>query len=397
MTGDDRLTVAVPRESRADEQRVALVPDQVGTLRAAGMEVVVETGAGSRAWFCDDAYAAAGATILPAGELYAAAGVVLGVGRPRLAALRAGQVVIGLLRPREDPALMARLAALGVTAISLDELPRTLTRAQPMDALTSQANVAGYKAVLLAANTLGRYLPMLVTAAGTARPARVLVLGAGVAGLQAIGTARRLGAVVSAYDIRPQSRDEARSVGATVLDLTGPDGDAEGGYARALADGEEAALRTALAPHVAAADVVVTTAQVPGRRPPLLVAEEAVKGMAPGSVIVDLAAGPYGGNTALTRAGATVVTDGGVTVAGAGDLAATVPTAASAAYSRNVTALLAHLARDGRLAIDRTDEIQAGVVVTHGGRVVHPVVASLLDSPDSPDSSDNPDDGGVPR
>ncbi|HET8661368.1 MAG TPA: NAD(P) transhydrogenase subunit alpha [Micromonosporaceae bacterium] len=386
MTGDDRLTVAVPRESRADEQRVALVPEQVGTLRAAGMEVVVETGAGSRAWFCDDAYAAAGATVLPTGELYAAAGVVVGVGRPRLAALRAGQVVVGLLRPREDPALMTRLAALGVTAVSLDELPRTLTRAQPMDALTSQANVAGYKAVLVAANALGRFLPMLVTAAGTARPARVLVLGAGVAGLQAIGTARRLGAVVHAYDIRPQSREEARSVGATVLDLTGPDGDAEGGYARALADGEEAALRTALAPHVAAADVVVTTAQVPGRRPPLLVAEEAVKGMAPGSVIVDLAAGPEGGNTALTRAGATVVTEGGVTVVGAGDLAATVPIAASAAYSRNVTALLTHLVRDGRPAIDRTDEIQAGVVVTHLGRVVHPVIASLLDK-----------DGGVPR
>ncbi|HET8643459.1 MAG TPA: NAD(P)(+) transhydrogenase (Re/Si-specific) subunit alpha, partial [Pseudonocardiaceae bacterium] len=187
------------------------------------------------------------------------------------------------------------------------------------------------------------------------------------------------GAVVSAYDIRPESRAEARSVGATVLDLAAADGGAEGGYARALADGEEAALRTALARHVAASDVVITTAQVPGRRPPLLVSEEAVKGMAPGSVIVDLAAGPYGGNTPLTQAGATVVSAGGVSVIGAAELASTVPTAASAAYSRNVTALLAHLVRDGQLAIDLTDEIQAGVVITHAGRVVHPVIAALLD------------------
>lgn len=373
------LTVAVRRESRPGEQRVALVPEQVSTLLAAGMAVVTETGAGARAWFADDAYAAAGAAVRTASELYAEAGIVVGIGSPPLEPLRAGQVVVGLLRPREHPALMGRLAALGVTAVSLDELPRTLSRAQPMDALTSQANVAGYKAVLVAANALGRYLPMLVTAAGTARPARVLVLGTGVAGLQAIGTARRLGAVVSAYDIRPESRAEARSVGATVLDLAAADGGAEGGYARALADGEEAALRTALDRHVAASDVVITTAQVPGRRPPLLVSEEAVKGMAPGSVIVDLAAGPYGGNTPLTQAGATVVSAGGVSVIGAAELASTVPTAASAAYSRNVTALLAHLVRDGQLAIDLTDEIQAGVVITHAGRVVHPVIAALLD------------------
>jgi len=378
MTRSDPVTVAVPREAGPDERRVSLVPDQVRTLEDAGLAVVVETGAGAAAWFADDAYAAAGAEVLPGPDVYGRADVVLGVGRPDPDALRAGQMVVGLLRPREDPELMARLAALGVTAVSLDELPRTLSRAQPMDALTSQANVAGYKAVLVAANALDRYVPMLVTAAGTARPARFLVLGAGVAGLQAIGTARRLGAVVSAYDIRPESRAEARSVGATVPDLDSSDGRGEGGYARALADGEEAALRTALAPYICASDAVITTAQVPGRRPPLLVDEETVKGMAPGSVIVDLAAGPYGGNTAATRAGATVVTENGVTVVGAGTLAATVPTAASAAYSRNITALLAHLVHDGRPVVDLTDEIQAGVVITHAGRIVHPVIANLL-------------------
>jgi proton-translocating NAD(P)+ transhydrogenase subunit alpha len=379
MTRTDPLTVAVPRETGGHERRVALVPEQVSTLTAAGLVVVVETRAGAAAWFADDAYASAGAEIVSGTELPARADVVVGVGRPQPGLLRAGQVIVGLLRPREDPALMGQLAALGVTAVSLDELPRTLSRAQPMDALTSQANVAGYKSVLVAAHTLDRYVPMLVTAAGTARPARFLVLGVGVAGLAAIGTARRLGGVVSAYDIRPQSRAEARSVGATVLDLTTPDGGGEGGYARALADGEEAALRTALAPHIGAADVVITTAQVPGRRPPLLVDDGALKSMAPGSVVVDLAAGPYGGNTADTRAGETVVTDNGVTVIGAADLAASMPTAASAAYSRNVTALLAHLVRDGQLVIDLTDEIQAGVVITHDGRVVHPVITRLLD------------------
>lgn len=393
MEQNPSLTVAVPREAKPGERRVALVPEQVATLRAAGLTVVVETGAGAGAWCGDEAYAAAGAEVLPADELFAPADILVGIGPPPPGArrwLRPGRAVVGLLRLRDDPELAGRLAADGVTAISLDELPRTLSRAQPMDALTSQANVAGYKAVLVAAGVFGRYLPMLVTAAGTARPARVLVLGAGVAGLQAIGTARRLGAVVSAYDVRPPSRAEVESLGATFLDLDaggdGPGGHdretsaAAGGYARALHTGEERALQEALAPHIARSDIVITTAQVPGRRPPLLIGEEAVKEMAPGSVVVDLAAGARGGNTALTPASGTIVTDTGVTVVAAGDLAATVPVAASCAYSRNVTALLAHLVRDGRLAIDLTDEIAAGVVVTHGGRVVHPVIAGLLDS-----------------
>jgi NAD(P) transhydrogenase subunit alpha len=382
MRSNASPTVAVPREAGPDERRVSLVPEQITTLTTAGLTVLVEAGAGTRAWFADEAYAAAGAEVLTPGELYSRADIVAGIGPPPpgvLGRLRAGQAVIGLLRPRDDPALADRLAAQGVTAISLDELPRTLSRAQPMDALTSQANVAGYKAVLVAANAFGRYFPMLVTAAGTARPTRVLVLGAGVAGLQAIGTARRLGAVVSAYDVRPQSRTEIESVGASFLGLAGHEGAEEDGYARALGDADERALADAVGAQLGRFDVVITTAQVPGRRPPLLVTEEGVKEMAAGSVIVDLAAGERGGNTALTRTGETVLTDNGVTVVAAGNLAASVPTAASMAYSRNVAALLAHLVRDGHLVIDLTDEIQAGVVVTHAGRVVHPVVARLLD------------------
>jgi NAD(P) transhydrogenase subunit alpha len=279
-----------------------------------------------------------------------------------------------MLRPLADPGYVARLAARGLTVVSLDCLPRTLSRAQPMDALTSQANVAGYKSVLLAANLFGRYFPLLVTAAGTARPARVLVLGAGVAGLQAIGTARRLGAAVAGYDIRPESRAEVESVGATFVDL--PAGPAPaagaGGYAASLDAGQQREQQDALATHIARHDVVIATARVPGGRPPLLVSDDAIKAMAPGSVVVDLAAGPDGGNVARSRPGETIVTDEGVTIAGAGDLAATVPTAASCAYSRNVTALLLHLIRDGRLTVDAGDEL------AHAGQVVHPAVARLL-------------------
>jgi H+-translocating NAD(P) transhydrogenase subunit alpha len=239
--------------------------------------------------------------------------------------------------------------------------------------------VAGYKAVLIAANALERYFPLLITAAGTAKPAQVLILGAGVAGLQAIGTARRLGAVVKAYDVRPQSRAEVESLGAQFLALTSVASTAgEGGYARPLTPDEQDALQKELADHITRHDVVITTAQVPGRKPPLLVTAEAVKGMAPGSIIVDMAASALGGNVDLSVPGQTIVTENGVTVVGADNLAAQMPTAASAAYSRNICALLAHLTTDGRIAIDLADEIQSGVVVAHEGRVVHPTVAKLL-------------------
>jgi NAD(P) transhydrogenase subunit alpha len=376
------MKVGVLEETTPGDRRVALVPEMVGRLHGAGLDVLVQSGAGDGAWFADSAYAEAGASIVSRDELLAEADVVVGISRPEepvTSALRAGQALVGLLNPLVDPAFAAAMAARGVTAISMDGLPRTLPRAQGMDALTSQANVAGYKAALVGAAAFGRFFPLLITAAGTARPAKVLVLGTGVAGLQAIGTARRLGAVVSAYDVRPQTKTEVESLGATFIELTsvGPAA-GEGGYARALAEDERQAQQAELAGHIARHDVVLTTAQVPGRRPPLLVTDEAIKAMAAGSVIVDMGAGPLGGNVSGSVPDTETVTENGVTVIGAGSLAATVPTAASAAFARNVSALLLHMVADGDLAIDLTDEIQAGVVITHDGAVVHPATAALL-------------------
>jgi H+-translocating NAD(P) transhydrogenase subunit alpha len=376
------MKVAVLKETAPGERRVALVPEMIARLRGAGLDVLVESGAGDSAWFPDSAYAEAGATIVTRQELLSDADILVTVGRPdnqTVAALKTGQAVLGMLNPLTDPAFASDLAARGVTAISLDGLPRTLPKAQPMDALTSQANVAGYKAALVGAAAFGRFFPMLITAAGTARPAKVLVLGTGVAGLQAISTARRLGAVVSAYDVRPQTKTEVESLGATFVQLTsvGPAA-GEGGYARALTDEERQAQQAELAAHITRHDVVITTAQVPGRRPPVLLTEDTVKAMSPGSVVVDMAASPLGGNVAGSKPDETIVTGNGVTVIGAGNLASSVPTASSAAFARNVSSLLLHLVTDGALAIDTSDEIQAGVVITHGGTVVQPATAGLL-------------------
>jgi H+-translocating NAD(P) transhydrogenase subunit alpha len=377
------MKVAVVKESAPDERRVALVPETVPRLTQAGLEVLVEQGAGNGAWFPDSAYSEAGAATVKTDDLYATADVILTVTRPGeagIAKLRAGQTVVGMLSPLTDPQLAKTLADKHVTAVSLDGLPRTLSRAQSMDALTSQANVAGYRAALIAANAYGRFFPLLITAAGTARPAKLLVLGAGVAGLQAIGTARRLGAQVSGYDVRPASKGEVESLGATFIELTSVGSAAgEGGYARELTADERAAQQAELTAHIARHDVVITTAQVPGRRPPLLVTEDAVKAMAAGSVIVDMGASPFGGNVAGSVPGETVVTENGVTVIGAQNLPSTVPTAASNAYSRNISALLLHMVSEGALTIDTSDEIQAGVVVAHDGQVVHPAVAKLLE------------------
>jgi NAD(P) transhydrogenase subunit alpha len=376
------MKVAVVKESAPGERRVALVPETVPRLTAAGLEVLVEQGAGDAAWVPDSAYAEAGATVVATADLYAAADVILTVTRPDEAAmgrLRAGQTVVGMLSPLVSPQLARQLADKGVTAVSLDLLPRTLSRAQGMDALSSQANVAGYKAALVAAETYGRFFPLLITAAGTARPAKLLVLGAGVAGLQAIGTARRLGAQVSGYDVRPASKGEVESLGAAFLELTSVVSAAgEGGYARELTAEERDAQQAELAAHIGRHDVVITTAQVPGRRPPLLVTEDAVAAMAAGSVIVDMGASALGGNVAGSAPGQSVVTANGVTIIGATNLPATVPTAASNAFSRNISALLLHMTADGALQIDTTDEIQAGVVITRDGEVVQPAVAKLL-------------------
>ncbi len=371
------LTVGVVRQDDAGERRVALVPESVARLAALGLGTVVQEGAGAAAWFPDAEYAAAGATVLPGQAVYERADIVVCVHPPEGAPLRAGQLLLGLLQPLLQPALARRLAEAKVSAVSLDGLPRTLSRAQSMDALTSQANVAGYKAAVLAADLYGGYFPMLMTAAGTVRPASVLVLGAGVAGLQAIGTARRLGAVVTGYDVRVAARADIASTGASVLDL-GTEATGEGGYARELTAEEAAGQQDAMAAAMARFDVVITTAQVPGRTPPVLVTAAALAAMRPGSVVVDLAASDLGGNVVGSAPERTLVTDAGVTVVGAGNLAAAVPRAASTAYARNVVALLSHLVADGRIVFDPADEITAGVLVTHDGEVVHPAVRELL-------------------
>jgi NAD(P) transhydrogenase subunit alpha len=379
------MKVAVLRETAPGERRVSLVPEAVTKLRAADLEVLVESGAGGGSWLSDDAFTEAGASIATRGEIQQTADAIVMVGRPddeAIAGFRQGQAVLGMLAPLGDPSFARRLAEAGVTSISLDLIPRTLPRAQQMDALSSQANIAGYKAAVLAADTFGRFFPLLITAAGTARPAKVLVLGTGVAGLQAIGTARRLGAVVSAYDVRPETKTEAESLGATFIELTsvGP-ASGEGGYARALTEEERQAQQDELAGHIARHDVIITTAQVPGRRPPLLVTGHALKAMAPGSVIVDMGASALGGNVAGSQAGETVVTENGVTIVGAANLASTMPAAASAMYARNMSSLLLYLVKDGALAVDLSDDLQRGVVITHEGRVVHPALADPVGGP----------------
>ena len=386
------MKVAVIKEAAPGERRVALVPEAVAKLRAAGIEVLVESGAGDGAWFADGAYAEAGASIVSGAEAAAGADAILMVGRPdeqAISRLRPGQAVLGMLAPLADPELAARLAAAGVTAISLDLIPRTLSRTQTMDALSSQANIAGYKAAVLAAATFGRFFPLLITAAGTARPTKMLVLGTGVAGLQAIGTGRRLGAVVTAYDVRPGTRTEVESLGATFLELAavGPAA-GDGGYARALTEEERQAQQDELTAHIARHDVVITTAQVPGRRPPVLVTADALKSMAAGSVVIDMGASDLGGNVEGSRPGETVITENGITVVGAGSLPSTMPAAASTMYARNISALLLYMVKDGALAIDLSDEIHAGVVVSHDGRVIHPA----LTAPAEPDSA-----GGTAR
>lgn len=378
------LRVGVAKEVATGERRVALSPDVLVKLKDAGLEIMIEAGAGAGAWFPDERYEQAGAVIVEGAKLSADADVLLCVGRPDTAQLRSGQTVIGLLQPLLNPALMAELAERGVTAVSLDGLPRTLTRAQGMDALSSQANVAGYKAVLVAADSFGRFFPLLITAAGTSKPAEVLVLGAGVAGLQAIGTARRLGAIVRGYDVRPASREEVKSLGGQFIELTSVESAAgEGGYARALTPEEQAAQQAELTEHIVKHDIVITTAQVPGRRPPLMVTADAVARMRAGSVIVDMAASDLGGNVEVSRPGETFVTDNGVTLIGAGTLPSQMATSASNAYSRNISALLLHLVADGALAIDQLladgDEIAAGVVITRAGAVVQPATVALLE------------------
>lgn len=354
------MKVAVPKETAPGERRVALVPEVVGKLAAAGIDVVVEPSAGEAASFSDDAFREHGAEL---GEPWSAE-VVAKVRKPKadeVERLHEGQVLIGFLEPLTDADGIERLARRGVVGFALESVPR-ITRAQPMDALSSQATVGGYKAVLLAAERLPRFFPMLMTAAGTVPPAKVLVLGAGVAGLQAIATARRLGAVVSGFDVRPVVREQVESLGATFLDLGVVGEETAGGYARELTDEDQQRQQEELERRIPEFDVVITTALVPGRPAPKLIPTDAVAAMRDGSVVVDLAA-EAGGNAEPTVPGEVIVHDG-VTVVGLTNLPSSVPVHASQLYARNVQALLMHLAPKGELQLDWEDEITAGACVT---------------------------------
>jgi NAD(P) transhydrogenase subunit alpha len=358
------MRVAVPRETAPGEHRVALVPETVSKLRGVGFEVAVERAAGTRAGFPDDEYVDAGAELADA--VVSGAGCVARVVRPsaeEVEAMQRGTVLIGFLDPLTDTAGIARLRQRGIVAFAMESIPR-ITRAQAMDALSSQATVAGYKAVLLAADRVPRLFPMLMTAAGTIAPVRALVIGAGVAGLQAIATARRLGAVVSAFDVRPAVQEQVESLGASFLDLGVRTEETAGGYASELTPEQQARQQAGLQERIPDFDVVITTAAVPGRPAPKLIPASAVEGMRPGSVIVDLAA-ETGGNCELTVPGE-VVEHGGTTVIGTTNLPSLMAFHASQLYSRNVGALLMHLAPDGELVLDWEDEITAGACVTRG-------------------------------
>jgi NAD(P) transhydrogenase subunit alpha len=359
------VKVAVPKETAPGERRVALVPEIVKRLTEAGFAVSVEAGAGSEASFSDDDYQAAGAAIVSSrDELLRGAEGVVKVQKPsaeEIELLQPGSILIAFLQPLSDTEGIERLARRGVVGFALESVPR-ITRAQPMDALSSQATVSGYKAVLLAADQLPRFFPMLMTAAGTVPPAKVLVLGAGVAGLQAIATARRLGAVVSGYDVRPVVREQVESLGAAFLDLGVVGEETTGGYARELTDEDERRQQEELERRIAEFDVVITTALIPGRPAPKLIPDSAVAAMREGSVIVDLAA-EAGGNATLTVPGEVVVREG-VTIIGLTNLPSTVPVHASQLYARNVESLLTHLAPGGELALDWDDEITSGACVT---------------------------------
>ncbi|MQA73318.1 MAG: Re/Si-specific NAD(P)(+) transhydrogenase subunit alpha [Solirubrobacterales bacterium] len=365
------MKVGVPKETARGERRVALIPAVVESLVGEGIEVVVESGAGEGSGHPDSEYEGAGATVGSGADAWGAdlvAHVAVPTGE-EIARLRRGQVLIGHLAPLTSAETNAALAAAGVTSFAMEAIPR-ITRAQAMDALSSQANVAGYAATLLAAREAGRFFPMMTTAAGTVAPARVLVLGAGVAGLQAIATARRLGAVVSGFDIRRAAWEQIASLGGRPLELDFiPDAEAEGGYARPLTESEDEQVREALAENAARQDVIITTAQIPGRPAPVLLTARAVANMAPGSVIVDLA-GDSGGNCELTEAGETVVSENGVKVISPVNLPSDMAAHASQLYSKNVENLLGLLVDDeGNLALDFDDEVVAGACLTHEGEI----------------------------
>lgn len=378
------LVIATLKETAADEHRVAIDPTVAAKFVSAGNTVLVEKDAGKGAFFTDAAYQKAGATIASRDEIISKASIIAVIHRPdddTLKKLSAGQVIIGLLEPLVRPDIAALLNQKKVTSLAFELLPRTVSRAQTMDVLSSQASVAGYRAAIVAAEAFSRYFPMMITAAGTAKPANVLVLGTGVAGLQAIGTAKRLGAVVSGYDVRPASRGEVESLGATFLTSSVTGGAGAGGYARALSAEEQAKQQAELASYIQKNDIVITTAQVPGRKPPLLVSKSVVATMKPGSIFIDLAASSLGGNVEGSEPGKRVVTADGVTLVGAGNLASELPSSASSMFSKNVQALITAITKDGALAINPDDEVQSEVLVTYGGEVIGNRLRDVLKLP----------------
>jgi NAD(P) transhydrogenase subunit alpha len=384
------VILGVPRESYPGERRVALVPAIIPNLTKAGLEVVIEAGAGTQAGYLDDEYSAKGGKILPErADVFHAADIVVQVlcygsndrtGKSDLPHFRPNQTLVGFLRPFGARETLREVAACGLTAFSVELMPRT-TRAQSMDALSSMATLAGYKAAVLAADTLPRIFPMLTTAAGTITPGRVLIIGVGVAGLQAIATARRLGAVVSAYDVRPAAKEQVLSLGARFVELPIEAKDAQDARGYATAQGEEfyRRQRELLGDAVAANDIVITAAVIPGKKSPVLVTKEMVERMVPGSVIVDLAA-ERGGNCELTRGGETVV-EHGVTIIGQFNLASTVPYHASQMYARNLTAFLLNLVKDGNLQFNEADEIHRETLLTRNGEIVNARVREHLGLP----------------
>ena len=384
------MIVGVPKESYPGEQRVALVPGVLASLAKAGLQVMLEAGAGESAGYPDSEYADRGGKVVTSrADIFAAAEIIVQVlcygsndktGRADLPLLRNGQALVGFLRPLGTVETLREIARTGATAFSVELMPRT-TRAQSMDALSSMATICGYKAVVMAADTLPRIFPMLTTAAGTITPGRVLIIGAGVAGLQAIATARRLGAVASAYDMRPAAKEQVQSLGGRFVELPIEAEDAQDARGYATAQGEEfyRKQRELLGEAVAANDVVITAAVIPGKTSPILVTKEMVARMAPGSVIVDLAA-ERGGNCELTRGGEIVV-EHGVTIIGAFNLASSVPYHASQMYAKNVTAFLLNLVKDGKLQINEADEIHRETLLTSGGEIVNARVREFFGLP----------------
>ncbi len=376
------MKIAVAKEIEVGERRVALVPDVVPRLVKKGIEVLVASGAGEGSFFSDDAYSAVGAKIVsdPA-QLWGEADLVVKVAPPKdseITMMRSGSAVVGFLNPLGRPDVCEKLAAKGVTSFSMELIPRT-SRAQSMDALSSQAGVAGYKATLIAAAAAPKFFPMLTTAAGTIRPAKVFVMGAGVAGLQAIATARRLGAVVEAFDIRPAVKEEVQSLGAKFVEIKlDEDTVAEGGYAKEISEESKKRTQALVADTVAAADVVITTAQVPGRKAPVLVTAEMVAKMKPGAVIVDLAA-EQGGNCALTQAGKDVVYNG-VTIIGPINLPASMPVHASQMYAKNIASLVELMLDKGELKLNFADDIIDATCVTYSGEIRNSRVRDALES-----------------